>query len=190
MCPVLELPHVRRSGWRPRGDLRQVRSGDQRVSPSSRMVVATVAAVVALDQLAKWCVERSMYVHQSVPVIEGVFNLTYVRNPGAAFGLLADMPWAVRVPLFLAVSVGALVLLLVILRGLRPEQSSLRVALAGVLGGAIGNLIDRVQDGDVIDFLDLHWRGYHWPAFNVADSCITVGIAVLLVNSLRSPRSY
>jgi signal peptidase II len=158
------------------------------VSPGTRTVIATIAAVVTLDQATKWWVEQSMYLHQSVPVIEGVFNLTYVRNPGAAFGLLADTSWAVRVPFFMAISVVALVLLLFILRSLGPEQVALRVALAGVLGGAVGNLIDRVQNGEVIDFLDLHWRGYHWPAFNVADSCITVGIAVLLVSSLKPGR--
>jgi signal peptidase II len=121
-------------------------------------------------------------------LIPGFFNLTYVRNSGAAFGLFADLPSAVRAPLFTAVSVGALVLLLFLLRGLRPEQWGLRVALASVLGGAIGNLIDRVRHGDVVDFLDVHWRGYHWPAFNVADSCITLGVAVLLISSLRSRR--
>jgi len=153
------------------------------------MIAATVAGVIALDQLTKWCVEHTMTLNQSVPVIEGIFNLTYVRNPGAAFGLLADLPWVVRAPLFMAVSVGALVLLFVILRGLEPEQRGLRVALAGVLGGAIGNLIDRVKDGGVVDFLDVYWRGYHWPAFNVADTCITIGIAALMIHSLRPGRS-
>ena len=156
------------------------------MSPNSRLVLAIVAVVVALDQVAKWCVGQFMELHQSVPVIPGVFNLTYVRNPGAAFGLLADLPWAVRAPLFTAVSVGALVLLLFLLRGLRPEQWGVRVALACVLGGAVGNLIDRVWHGDVVDFLDVHWRGFHWPAFNVADSCITLGVAVLLISSLKS----
>ena len=87
-------------------------------------------------------------------------------------------------PLFIAVSAGALFLLLVILRGLGPHQRLTRVALAGVLGGAVGNLVDRVRYGEVIDFLDVHWRGHHWPAFNVADSCITIGITILLLESL------
>jgi signal peptidase II len=157
--------------------------GGERVTNSA--VVAVAATVVALDQFSKWAIERTMDVHQSIPLIEGVFNLTHVRNRGAAFGLFADLPQVVRLPLFMAVSVGALAVLIVLLRSLRSEERGVRIALAGVLGGAIGNLIDRVQYGAVIDFLDVHWRGYHWPAFNVADSAITIGIIVLLIHSLR-----
>jgi signal peptidase II len=127
-----------------------------------------------------------MELHQSLPVIPGFFNLTYVRNSGAAFGLFADLPSAVRAPIFAALSLGALVLLLFLLRGLRPEQWGMRVALAGVLGGAVGNLIDRIRDGEVVDFLDVYWRSYHWPAFNVADSFITLGVVAVLVSSFRS----
>lgn len=145
-----------------------------------------VAAIFAIDQFTKWCVEQTMHVHQSVPVIDGLFSLTYVRNAGAAFGLLANLPPALRGPLFIAISVGALVVLGLILRSLEPEQRAMRVALAAVLGGALGNMIDRLRMGEVIDFLDVYWRGYHWPAFNVADSCITVGVVVLLVLSFRS----
>jgi signal peptidase II len=148
------------------------------------MIAAVAAAVVAVDQLSKWCVERSMQLHQSIPVIDGFFSLTYVRNAGAAFGLFADLPWAARMPLLVLVSVGALGVMLFILRGLHPNEVGLRVALAGVLGGAVGNLIDRVRYGEVVDFFDVYWREYHWPAFNVADSCITVGIGVLLLHSL------
>jgi signal peptidase II len=153
------------------------------------MVAAIAAAVVAVDQLSKWYVERSMQLHQSIPVIDGLFSLTYVRNAGAAFGLFADLPWTARMPLLVLVSVGALGVLVVILRGLHPNEVGLRVALAGVLGGAIGNLIDRVRYGEVVDFVDVYWREYHWPAFNVADSCITVGIGVLLFHSLWPRRA-
>ena len=148
------------------------------------MIAAVAATVVAVDQLSKWYVERSMQLHESIPVIDGFFSLTYVRNAGAAFGLFADLPWAARMPLLVLVSVGALGVMLFILRGLHPSEVGLRAALAGVLGGAVGNLIDRVRYGEVVDFFDVYWREYHWPAFNVADSCITVGIGVLLVHSL------
>lgn len=152
-------------------------------------MVATIAVgVVVLDQITKWFVHQYMYLHQSIPLIDGVLSLTYVRNSGAAFGLFADLPWAIRVPLLVAVSVGALVVLVFILRSLQSHERALRVALAGVVGGAIGNLIDRVRFGEVVDFVDVYWRDYHWPAFNVADSCITVGIAVLLFHSLWPAR--
>jgi signal peptidase II len=154
------------------------------------MVLTLVATVVALDQVSKWWIARNMELHQSLSVIEGFFNITYVRNAGAAFGLLAGLPAAVRAPLFVGVSLLALTVLVVFFRGLRPEERGLRLALAAVLGGALGNLIDRIRYGEVIDFLDVHWRGYHWPAFNLADSCITVGIAVLILRSLMSGRSH
>ncbi len=158
------------------------------MSSSTVGVAALVATIVALDQLTKWCVMRTFELHESVSVVEGVFNLTYVRNSGAAFGMFAGLPATVRVPLFVVVSIGALVMLVVLLRGLRPEQRVLRVALAAVLGGAVGNVIDRIRYGEVVDFLDVYWRQYHWPAFNVADSCITVGVVVMLVTSVL-PRS-
>jgi len=153
------------------------------------MVATTAMVVVVLDQITKWFVLQHMYLHQSIPLIDGVLSLTYIRNSGAAFGLFADLPWAIRVPLLVTVSVGALVVLVFILRSLQPHERALRAALAGVLGGAIGNLIDRVRFGEVVDFVDVYWRDYHWPAFNVADSCITVGIGVLLFHSLWPARA-
>lgn len=163
-----------------------LRGGERLTRSGYATVIAIVAVIVALDQATKWCVHRSMHLHQSVPVIEGLFNLTYIRNAGAAFGLLGNLPPAVRGPLFVAVSIGALVVLVVLLFTLRRDQQVLRVTLATVLGGAIGNMIDRLRVGEVIDFLDVHWRGYHWPAFNVADSCITVGVIVLLILSFSA----
>jgi signal peptidase II len=150
-------------------------------------VAAIVAAIVALDQMTKWWITQALDLHQSVPIIDGLFSLTYVRNAGAAFGLLGELPGAIRGPLFIVVSVAALVVLGTLLAGLRPEERGLRIAIAMVLGGAIGNLIDRVREGEVIDFLDVYWRDYHWPAFNVADSCISLGVAALLLLSFRRP---
>jgi signal peptidase II len=151
-------------------------------------VAAIVAGIVILDQLTKWWVRATLGLHESVPIIEGFFNLTYVRNPGAAFGLLSGLSPTVRGPVFIAISLAALVVLGVLLRSLGAEQRGLQVALAAVLGGAVGNMIDRLWAGEVIDFLDVYWGSYHWPAFNVADSCITLGVAALLLLSLRSDR--
>jgi len=148
-------------------------------------VAAIVAAIVALDQATKWFVTRSLDLHQSVPIIDGLFNLTYVRNAGAAFGLFGELPETIREPMFIIVSLGALVVLGSFLVGLRPGERGLRIAIAAVLGGATGNLIDRLREGEVIDFFDVYWRQYHWPAFNIADSCITLGVAALLALSFR-----
>jgi signal peptidase II len=163
-----------------------MRGGGERVTRRGLGAVAViVAAIVAVDQATKWWVTRALELHESVPIVDGLFNLTYVRNAGAAFGLFRQLPDAVRGPLFIVVSVGALVVLGSLLAGVRPEERGLRVAIAAVLGGAAGNLIDRLREGEVIDFLDVYWREYHWPAFNVADACITLGVCTLVLLSFR-----
>ncbi|MGH7407101.1 MAG: signal peptidase II, partial [Candidatus Methylomirabilales bacterium] len=128
------------------------------------------AAVVILDQATKLLVQRAFRLGESLPVLPGFFNLTYVLNPGAAFGLLAGAAAAFRGPFFIAVSVLAIAVICYYharyARG-RPLPS---VGLSLILGGAVGNLIDRLRVGMVIDFLDFYVGAYHWPAFNVADS--------------------
>ena len=149
------------------------------------VLVLSVAALVALlDQLTKWYIRHTFGLYESVAVIDSLFHITYVRNSGGAFGLLAGTTRALRLPFFLLVSGVAVGALLFFVRRVEPGRRFLLVALGGILGGALGNLVDRMVSGEVTDFLDVHWRGYHWPAFNVADSCITVGMVVLLVYSL------
>lgn len=121
-----------------------------------------------------------MALYQTIPIVEGLFNLTYVRNSGAAFGIFAGSAEIFRRPFLILVSIVASGFIVSLLRRLADRQRGLIIALTFVLGGAIGNLIDRVFYGEVIDFLDLYWRNYHWPAFNIADSFITVGVAIAL----------
>ena len=148
------------------------------------VVAAIAAAVLVLDQLTKWYVRRTVSLYESIAVIDSLFNITHVRNSGGAFSLLAGSSRAVRLPFFLLVSMVAVVVLLFFVRRVRPEQRLLLFALGVILGGALGNFADRLVYGEVTDFLDFHWRGYYWPAFNVADSCITVGMLILLFHSL------
>jgi len=147
-------------------------------------VGAVALTVVILDQFTKWLIVRDMTLHESIPVIDSLFHITYVRNRGGAFSILADQPDFLRLPFFLTVSVVAFSALVYFLRTVGEHQKLLLFALAGILGGAIGNFIDRVSVGTVVDFLDFHWRGYYFPAFNVADSFITTGTVVVLVYSL------
>ena len=149
------------------------------------LAFAIALGVLAADQASKALVERALVPHETVRLVPGV-ALTYVRNTGAAFGVLAGVPRAVRLPVFLVVTVVAVGTLLSFLRRATAEQPWLAGAVGGILGGALGNLVCRLRYGEVIDFLDLHWRELHWPAFNVADSAITVGVAVLLLHSLRA----
>jgi signal peptidase II len=153
-----------------------------------RLAALVAAAVLVTDQAAKALVEATMMPHESIDVLP-LFALTYVRNTGAAFGVLAAAPPNVRLPLFFAVTLAAVGALVSFLRRTPPDQSWLVGALGGILGGALGNLVCRVRYGEVIDFLDLHWGTLHWPAFNVADSAITVGVAIVLVNGLRGGSS-
>lgn len=146
------------------------------------------AVTLVLDQLTKYeVIERFRY-GESVPVIPGFFSLTYVRNTGAAFGLLAHADPAFRIPFFVIVPVIALVAISFIFRKIPDQDLKLSSALSLVIGGAVGNLIDRVTFNYVIDFLDFHWKyQYHFPAFNVADMAICVGVGILMLDLLAQP---
>jgi signal peptidase II len=151
------------------------------VSGQRALILSLLAATVVLDQITKIAVDQTLVLHESVPVIEGFFHLTYVRNKGAAFGILAGGPPWLRLSFLIVFSIVAAVFVFMMLRRLPADEKMLAVALTLILGGAIGNLIDRVWRGEVIDFFDFHYRGFHWPAFNIADSCITVGVALALL---------
>ncbi len=163
--------------------------GDQRVTLRSKskwlVLIASCFLIVFADQLTKFWVLRGFVLGESSEVISGFFHFTYVRNPGAAFGLLASAPAWFRVPFFNLVPFIALFLIMRIFKSVSDTDRLLVAGFSGVLGGAIGNLIDRVRFGYVIDFLDFHWKGSHFPAFNIADITITVGVGLLLLGNLR-----
>jgi signal peptidase II len=148
------------------------------------LVFAVAAGVLLLDQLTKWYIRHSFGLYESVTVIDSLFHITHVRNAGGAFGFLNQAARVWRLPFFLAVSCIAVGVLLAFVRRIQPGQRWLLLALGAILGGALGNLVDRMASGEVTDFLDFHWHGYHWPAFNLADSCITAGMVILLLHSL------
>ena len=141
-------------------------------------------AIVLLDQLTKLLVVRSMRLGGNIPIVPGFFDLTFVLNPGAAFSLFATLPEWIRNPFFILISVGAAVLIVAYRSRYLRENRLASVSLALILGGAIGNLIDRLRYGVVVDFLDAHIYQYHWPIFNVADSAISVGVTLLLLEML------
>jgi len=136
------------------------------------------AGVVLLDQLTKGLVTQKLLLHENLEVIPGFFNLTYVRNTGGAFGLLAGEASRLRTGLFLAVSCAALGIVFYLYTKIPPGKRWLDAGLALTFGGALGNLIDRLRFGEVVDFLDFHIGTMHWPAFNVADSAISVGVGI------------
>ena len=141
--------------------------------------------LVLLDQVVKIAVERSFHYGETVPVT-GFFNLIKVYNPGAAFSFLGDAGGWQRY-LFTGIAVVAVGYILYLLKR-HPGQRLFCFALALIMGGAIGNVIDRMRYGAVVDFLDFHAFGYHWPAFNVADSAISIGVGLLLYDGLFENR--
>lgn len=135
-----------------------------------------------VDQLTKVYIDRSMQLFDSIPIVENFFHITYVRNKGAAFSFLSNASW--RLPFFIIVSIIAALVILIAFRKLRDNQRLAQISLAMIFSGAVGNLIDRVRLGEVIDFLDAHWYRHHWPAFNVADSLICVGVFLLAIDMI------
>jgi len=150
-------------------------------------LIAIASGVVVLDQITKWVVNRSMSLHESRPLVDGVLSLTYVQNRGAAFGLLssADLPY--QAVIFSLVGLVALAAIVAYSLQMPADNRLPQLGLALITGGAIGNLIDRATLGYVIDFIHVYWRQYDWPMFNAADSAISIGVALLVLDILRSP---
>ncbi len=152
------------------------------------ILLVIVLVSVVLDQITKQWVHGAFRLGETLPVIEGFFNLTYVRNTGAAFGILANADPSFRIPFFLAVPVIALAAIGAVFRKVSNEDIRLITALSLVIGGAMGNLIDRAVYNFVIDFLDFHWNYQaHFPAFNVADIAISVGVGLMMLDMILQP---
>jgi len=151
--------------------------------------LALAAAVIVLDIWTKWLIVRRIDLHEAIPVIPDFFQLVHVRNTGAAFGLGANAS-SKLVPILL--NAGAIaVFCVVVVYALRTAVTDrlLQTGLHLILGGAIGNLLDRFRFGYVVDFLDVYIGSHHWPAFNVADSAICIGIALLFLDMRKKPES-
>jgi signal peptidase II len=147
------------------------------------LFLATIAIpLIVLDQATKLIIVRTMELHSSIPVLKNFFDIVHARNQGAAFGVLRDS--SIRLPFLIGVSLFAAVVIVIVFRKLRPDQKLSAWGLSLVLSGALGNLIDRVRLGEVVDFLSVHWYGHYWPAFNVADSAICIGVGMLVLDMI------
>jgi signal peptidase II len=140
--------------------------------------------IVVLDRLAKWAIAAKIPLHDSVQVIPGFFRLTHVQNRGAAFGLFADSPSDWKIAALVLFSVIALIIVLALLWKNSHSMTTTGMGLALILGGAVGNLWDRLVSGHVTDFLLFYVGSYQWPAFNVADSAIVLGAGLLVIEIL------
>jgi signal peptidase II len=144
-----------------------------------------IAGLIILDQITKGLVQSNFQLGESIPVLDGFFNLTYVRNPGAAFGMLGHAPNYIRRPLFLFIPVVACIGLVVLIWKSRNENRFLNLAYSLILAGAVGNLIDRFSMDYVVDFFDFYIGRSHYPAFNIADSCISIAAMMLIYDYFR-----
>src|SRR5581483_4111882 len=140
--------------------------------------------IVLADRVAKWVVQAKIDLHDNINIIPGFFRLTHVENRGAAFGLFAESPSEWKVTVLVLFSLVALVIVSALLWKNSHAMTSTGVGLALILGGALGNLWDRLLSGHVVDFLDFYLGSYHWPAFNIADSAIVIGAFLLVAEIL------
>lgn len=155
-----------------------------------RTPIIVAAIVVILDQLSKWLVVKTIPLYDKVPFLP-FLDITNIRNPGAAFGIFSDLPEQARLILFAVVLITAVVVIFYFLKKTGPQDNLLRFSLGLILGGAIGNSIDRFRLRYVTDFIDFHWFGdpaLHYPPFNIADSAITIGVILILIDTFITKR--
>ena len=148
------------------------------------------SSLIVVDQYTKFMITLHIPLSYSVNVIEGFFNLTHVRNSGVAFGIFSEQNSQLKPYLLIFVSIIAIIAILVIFHQTDREKRLVQGGLVLVFSGAIGNLIDRVLHKEVIDFIDIFFNNRHWPAFNVADACITIGVMLLAADLLVSSKPF
>jgi signal peptidase II len=157
------------------------------MTPKLRIGLAAFLITLAIDLGSKFLIEANLHFGDRVEVIEGFFYLTHVRNPGAAFGMGANAPKLFRLTFFIGVSTVAVGIILWFFYKLAPGDRLSALALGMILGGAVGNLVDRIRYQEVVDFLHFRlWQGYSWPDFNFADSFIVVGVGLLVLELLAT----
>jgi signal peptidase II len=145
-------------------------------------VSSIIGLVLILDQATKYLVEKHVRLYETITVVPGFFNLTHVRNRGAAFGILADVPGIWRSLFFISVAVIAVAVIGYLIRTAKERVHIIAFSL--IAGGAVGNLVDRVRYSEVVDFIQWYVKDYYWPSFNIADSAISIGVVLLFVDML------
>jgi signal peptidase II len=156
--------------------------------PPRRLELWLPIAIVAVDQATKAMVKASLPLHDSVTIIPGFLDFTHVLNSGAAFGILNGVDFPFKTVAIAVIAMAALIGVGMYAASISHHQLIARVGLALIIGGAAGNLIDRVLAGSVVDFVDVYWRTHHFWAFNVADSAISVGVAIMILDMLGLDR--
>ena len=146
------------------------------------LIIIIVLTIVTLDQVSKYAIRINLELHESVTILVERLNLIYIENTGAAFGFLSNVSFPFKTTILVFAAIIALLYIAFYMVTLPSSQWLARTGLSCILGGAMGNLIDRVRTGAVVDFIDLYWREWHFWAFNVADTAITVGVIVMIID--------
>ena len=157
---------------------------DAPLRPPRRLEIWLPILIVALDQLTKAAVRAMLPLHANKEIVPGLLDFTHVRNTGAAFGILNAVDFPFKTVAIAVIATAALIGVGLYAASLAHHQIVARVGLALIIGGAAGNLLDRIVAGSVVDFVDVYWRSYHFWAFNVADSAISVGVAIMILDML------
>ena len=152
--------------------------------PSRRLELWLPLLIVIVDQLTKAIVRATIPLHSSMTLVPGVLDFTHVRNSGAAFGILNTQDFPFKTAVIAIIATAALVGVGLYAASLAHHQLVARIGLAMIIGGAAGNLLDRIAVGSVVDFVDVYWRAYHFWAFNVADAAISVGVGIMMLDML------
>lgn len=150
------------------------------------LIFLCIPAVIILDQMVKYYIQKNMFLNESIPIINNILHITYIRNKGAAFGIFSAMPEVFRIPFFIVI--GAVFILFIILyfKKILAQNNFIKFIFSLIIGGAIGNLTDRIRFGEVIDFIEIGIsEKYKWPVFNLADSCISTGVVLLLLYMIK-----
>jgi signal peptidase II len=150
--------------------------------------ILLVLFILLLDRWTKWLIDTRLLLNQTHLVIDGFFNITYVRNTGVAFGILDSTQASMKSTVLALLTAGAIIGVLIYAWRTPLNQKLLQTALSLILAGALGNLYDRIRYGYVIDFIEIYFRDYRWPSFNIADSAITTGVAFLAIEMFRQER--
>jgi signal peptidase II len=145
-------------------------------------VGSIIGIVLVLDQITKYIVKSRIRLYETITVIPGFFNLTHVRNKGSAFSLFSTAPAAFRAVFFITITLVAVAVISWLIR--KTHERLLVLAFSFIAGGALGNLIDRVRYGEVVDFIQWYYKSFYWPSFNVADSAITIGVGLMAIDML------
>jgi len=146
--------------------------------------------LIILDQFTKFLVVVNIHLHYSIRVVDGYFNITHIRNSGVAFGLFAGHSSEYKALFFVAISSVAVIAILAFFHQTPDEKRMVQTGLILIFSGAIGNMIDRLVHKEVIDFLDFFYGTFHWPAFNVADSCITIGVTLMILDAFQKSPAH